>query len=144
MPSCFLKIKISVLRNIIAYFSTTTLVFSVSWALLFNWDDATSTHCNNANFLVSVSKSVGKPPASQLWLLSTTFSIPFMYLFSFAFWCEHSQLPVDSALTVKKKLVVNIATLSYVVEISGLLWLTIITSKDSMALHALGEKVLFL
>ena len=134
----------SVLRNILVCCNTTTLFFAVSWALLFNWDEATSTHCNNANFLVSVSKSVGMSPASHLWLLNTTISIPLMCLLSFAFWCEHGKLPpVDSALTAKNNFVVNFATLFYVVEISGLLWLTIITSKDSQTLHAAGKKIVF-
>ena len=141
MAKCYLKIRMSVLRNILVCCTTTTLIFSVSWALLFNWDDATSTHCNNANFLVSVSKSVGMPPASHLWLLNTTISIPLMCLLSFAFYCEHSKLSVDAALSAKKKFVVNFATLFYVVEISGLLWLTIITSKDSQTLHAAGKKI---
>lgn len=62
-------------------------IFAVSYSIIFNFENATFTHCNVYNFLPSISAAIGNySPQKEMWQMAIVFQVAprlfacFMYL----------------------------------------------------------------
>jgi len=140
VPNMLFNLEIKKLKKLMVFLSNFALFFGVFWATVFNWTKATQTHCGVVNYLPSVSAAIGYSPGSYVWRLCITLLAPARYMIAFAYWKKYSsiRIPRNSRVAEWKKLLVNISTFSNVLEITGLLLLTIVSSKENNDVHKFG------
>ena len=113
-----LSCDVSKLSLITASLPLGAFIFCTTWSLLFNFKEATSTHCHVKNYLPSISASVGNfEPQKYIWRVSIglhsapRYGVAFMY-----YLLKHGSFVIF---------------ISNVLEITFLLGLTFISSTEN-------------
>ncbi|KAH9497377.1 Post-GPI attachment to proteins factor 2 [Dermatophagoides farinae] len=98
-------------------------IFCIFWSLMFNFVDSTSTHCGVAEYLPSVSASIGSfSPQKYLWRTTIALHSSPRYIVSYIYYRAFH----DS----KTLLMINW------IEISALLGLSVVSSTELFLFHA--------
>jgi len=107
--------------------------FCVGWSLLYNFEKATSTHCEVTNYLPSISATIGSFRVQRrVWKVAIAMHAPFRFLFGY-FYREYWQETL--ALTSGVRLLLLLTQVLYVSENLGLIGLSFVASIDNFPFH---------
>jgi len=129
-----IRLKFSTVCKTILFFPCAALFSCVSVALIFHWEEATSTHCKVQNILPSLSSAIGGfTPERYIWRLFIAlhsfgrFTVALVYLYFY------KQLSSG-----KKSWIFKLAVLNFVLnslEILSLLVLSYVSSIENFDVH---------
>lgn len=113
--------------------------FAVIWSVLFDWENSTATHCGVVNYLPSVSAAIAFTPQAYVWRACIALHITPRFMYAFAYWNWYRQLPVirSSMLSSLQGVWIFLSVASHVVELSALLGLTCVSSRENGGVHEL-------
>ena len=113
------------------------LTIAVLWSLLFDFERSTATHCHVANFLPSVSAAIALTPQAYVWRICIALHAAPRYIVTCLYWIFHSKQSVDETklLFPFKKYLVALLCLGNFLEVSGLIGLSFISSRESHFIH---------
>lgn len=109
-------------------------VFCVAWSVLYNFEHATSTHCQVYNFLPSVSAAIGHyRPQRDVWktaiALQATVRI-IVFMMYYRYYKEH--------VYIWARHLSNVALVMYAVENTSLVTLSFWTSDENYTFHKMS------
>ncbi|XP_055594786.1 post-GPI attachment to proteins factor 2-like [Uranotaenia lowii] len=112
-------------------FPVVGFLFCVVWSLLYNFDQANSTHCLVYNFLPSLSAAIGNyQPQRFVWQFCVLIHAPPRYAIAFLYKNFHVGL-----LGKRRKELAYLACILNIVELSSLVGLTLWTSVADYEIH---------
>lgn len=117
ISNSFIIISLQLLSIITLSLPLFGFTFCVIWSVVFNFTEATSTHCGVSNYLPSISASIGSfSPQKYIWRSTISLHTSPRYLISFIFYksIHHSN---------------NLLIFNWI-EISALLALSIVSSTE--------------
>ncbi|XP_058833861.1 post-GPI attachment to proteins factor 2-like [Topomyia yanbarensis] len=126
-----IRIRFGKLAVITVMFPVLGFLFCVVWSLLYNFDQANSTHCLVYNFLPSLSAAIGNyQPQRFVWQFSVLVHAPPRYAIAFLYKNFHVGL-----LRKRRKELAYLACILNITELSSLVGLTMWTSIDNYEVH---------
>ncbi|KAH0567406.1 post-GPI attachment to proteins factor 2-like isoform X1 [Cotesia glomerata] len=109
-------------------------IFCIVWSVTYNFEHATSTHCNVYNVLPSISAAIGHyEPQRDVWKTAIAIQAVIRALIFVMYYYYYQQTTYRWAQGV-----VNIALFSYAVENISLVTLSFWTSNQNYAFHKLS------
>jgi len=113
------------------------LFFAVVWSLLFEFEKSTETHCNVPNYLPSVSAAIGYRPQAYVWRICIALHVSPRFLYATSYWSWYSLRPLKRHIPYSKyrDVLVKIAIMANYLEVSSLLGLTMISSREDRHIH---------
>ncbi|XP_055531906.1 post-GPI attachment to proteins factor 2-like [Wyeomyia smithii] len=125
------RIRFGRLAVITVMFPVLGFLFCVVWSLLYNFDQANSTHCMVYNFLPSLSAAIGNyQPQRFVWQFSVLIHALPRYAIAFLYKDFHVGL-----LRKRRKELAYVACFLNITELSSLVGLTMWTSVSNYEVH---------
>ncbi|KAL0266991.1 UNVERIFIED_CONTAM: hypothetical protein PYX00_009381 [Menopon gallinae] len=110
-----------------------SFVFCVAWSILYNFEEANSTHCSVPNYLPSISAAIGSfSPQKYIWMLAITFDFPLRMAIT-RLYANYFMTVIDGRYTAMYRLT---ALMNYLENIF-LLGLTLVSSTTQYTFHAI-------
>lgn len=114
----FIQISLPLIALLIVSLPLGALIFSVVWSIIYNFNDATSTHCHVNNYLPSISAAIGSySPQKYVWRICIALHSTPRYIILYMYFIHYHR----SLLIL----------LFNFIEISSLLGLTFISSTEN-------------
>ncbi|XP_037072813.1 post-GPI attachment to proteins factor 2-like [Pollicipes pollicipes] len=111
-------------------------LFCVGWSLCYNFDAATSTHCDVPNYLPSISAAIGSFPVQRrVWKTLIALQALPRFLVGFFY---HEYWQDTLVLTSASRCLLLLAEILYVSENLGLIGLSFVASADNFPFHKMS------
>lgn len=127
-PSTFRKeISFSKVAWVTVLCPFASFIFCVLWSIMYNFEEATYTHCNVKNYLPSISAAIGSfSPQKYVWKLAICIHFVPRLMISRMYREYYSKV-----LQLQARYLVNTACMLNVIENFALLGLTLVSSSQN-------------
>ncbi|XP_014214508.1 post-GPI attachment to proteins factor 2 isoform X1 [Copidosoma floridanum] len=111
-----------------------SFVFCIIWSILYNFENATETHCNVYNFLPSVSAAIGHyRPQKTIWKAAITVQAMVRALVLYMYYQYYVETVYKWAQGI-----INFVLLTYLLENIALVTLSFRSSDEDYAIHKIA------